>query len=73
MVGLGRLDTQDEQNIRALLIRHLELTGSPLAADLLRRWEAVSTQFVRVRPRGDTQIQIPATLVRLRERVIAAQ
>ncbi len=68
MVDLSNLDEQDEENIKALLIRHLEVTSSPHAADLLRRWEIVRNQFVRVQPRGTPQVQLPAALLRMRER-----
>jgi glutamate synthase domain-containing protein 3 len=71
MVALSQLETQDEQNIRVLLIRHLEVTSSPLAADLLRRWEAVRSQFVRIKPRGTAQFQVPPALTRLHERATA--
>jgi len=73
MVALSQLDAQDEQNIQALLIRHLEVTSSPLAADLLRRWEAVRSQFVLVRPRGTVQFQVPSALTRLHERATASR
>jgi glutamate synthase (ferredoxin) len=73
MVQLGRLDAQDEENVRALLIRHLEVTSSPHAADLLRSWETARGQFVRVKPRGDAPIPLPATLIRLREQVISGK
>jgi len=68
MVELGALDADDELNIRALLTHHLELTGSPRAADLLDRWERVRGQFVRVSPRG-MKVQMPQAWLDLRERV----
>ena len=69
MVALGALDSQDEENVRALLIRHLELTASPQAAELLRRWSAVRHEFVRVKPRAMEQVPLPSMLQRLREQV----
>jgi glutamate synthase (ferredoxin) len=36
--------------VRDLLVRHLELTGSVRAAELLARWEDVVGSFVRVVP-----------------------
>ena len=55
--------------MRALLIRHLELTASPQAAELLRRWSAVRHEFVRVKPRAMEQVPLPSMLQRLREQV----
>ncbi len=69
MVALNALDAQDEENVRALLIRHLELTASPQAADLLRRWVGIRHEFVRVKPRAMEQVPLPSMLQRLREQV----
>lgn len=71
MVGLSTLDPQDEENVKALLIRHLELTASPQAADLLRRWVVVRYDFVRVKPNAMQHVPIPSVLQRLREQVAA--
>jgi len=68
MVELGMVDAEDDSNIRALLERHLELTGSPRATDLLERWQSVRGQFVRVSPRG-MKVQMPQAWLELRERV----
>lgn len=70
LVELGRLDGDDEINIRGLLARHLELTGSPRAADLLERWDEARSQFVRVSPRG-MKVQQTKSWITLRERVLA--
>jgi glutamate synthase (ferredoxin) len=72
LVELGRLDGVDEANIRALLQRHLEATGSPRAADLLSRWECVRGQFVRVAPRG-IQVQAAQAWLKLREHALPHQ
>jgi len=72
MVELGALDAEDELNIRALLARHLDVTGSPRAADLLDRWESVRDRFVRVSPRG-LKVQMPQAWLELRERVADGQ
>ena len=69
MVEQGRLDSQDEIDVRTLLVRHHELTGSPRAADLLARWDEICQRFVAVRPKGTAARRIPATLLRLREKV----
>jgi glutamate synthase (ferredoxin) len=51
-VGLSPLTSgaSDAEDVRGLLARHLELTGSVRAADLLGRWEDAVGRFVRVVP-----------------------
>jgi glutamate synthase (ferredoxin) len=70
LVELGRLEFEDEGNIRLLLQRHHELAGSPRAADLLERWSTVRDQFVRVAPRG-VQVQANRAWIKLREHALA--
>jgi glutamate synthase (ferredoxin) len=72
MVELDALEAEDEFNIRALLQRHLEVTGSQRAADLLDRWDSVRSQFVRVAPRG-IQVKMPKAWIELRERVASVR
>jgi glutamate synthase (ferredoxin) len=72
MVELCAIDAEDEANIRALLVRHLEVTGSPRAAGLLNQWEKVRDRFVRVSPRG-IKVQMPQAWLELRERVVDRQ
>jgi len=72
MVDLDGLDANDEANIRALLLRHLEVTGSPRAADLLGRWETVRGRFVRVLPRG-MKAEMPKAWLKLRGREVEAK
>jgi glutamate synthase (NADPH/NADH) large chain len=52
MVGLESVtpDSDDAAELRALIERHLELTGSERAAQLLARWWEVLSCFVRVIP-----------------------
>jgi glutamate synthase (ferredoxin) len=69
MAAIEPLECRDEENIRALLIRHLEVTSSPLAADLLRRWQVGRREFCRVRPRDMQEVPLPAAMAQLRERV----
>jgi glutamate synthase domain-containing protein 2/glutamate synthase domain-containing protein 1/glutamate synthase domain-containing protein 3 len=45
---IGRTDT-----LRSLLERHLRYTSSPLAAELLERWDVASYRFLRVAPRAE--------------------
>jgi glutamate synthase (NADPH/NADH) large chain/glutamate synthase (ferredoxin) len=51
MVELEEPDGEDAAEIRGLVERHLELTGSELAAEVLVDWEAVLPRFVKVMPR----------------------
>lgn len=67
MVELGTLDAQDEDNVRALLERHADLTKSPLASALLNNWGQVRTHFWRVRPKGGVPIKLPGLLLRARQ------
>ena len=41
---------EDVAEVKTLLERHRELTGSPRAAWLLERWEAAQAQFIKVFP-----------------------
>jgi glutamate synthase (NADPH/NADH) large chain len=58
MVGLEGLaaDAEDAGAVRELLARHLDLTGSVRAADLLGRWEDVVRDFVRVVPHDHRRV-----------------
>jgi glutamate synthase (ferredoxin) len=52
MVDLDRLEAAEEvAEVRALIKRHRDLTGSNLADDLLADWERRVTRFVKVFPR----------------------
>ena len=51
MVGLEPLDEhEDMDTVLGLLRRHLEYTGSSVAARLLEDWPAVAGKFVKVMP-----------------------
>ncbi|GAB3824002.1 glutamate synthase large subunit [Hymenobacter jeollabukensis] len=50
MVDLDPLDADDEDQIRQLLLRHQQLTGSRLAAFLLDNWPQEAGRFVKVFP-----------------------
>jgi glutamate synthase (ferredoxin) len=73
MVDLGRLDESDAANVRALLVRHHELTGSPRAADLLARWNEVRDSFWRVMPKGVEAVRLPQALIKVREHMAPAE
>jgi glutamate synthase (NADPH/NADH) large chain len=51
MVDLDPLSVQDEEQILTLLRKHITLTGSKLAQQILNNWNEASTQFVKVYPR----------------------
>jgi glutamate synthase (ferredoxin) len=51
LVELQPLDNRDEPRLQALLRRHMELTGSPRAAEILARWEVYRQHFRTVVPR----------------------
>jgi glutamate synthase (NADPH/NADH) large chain len=51
MVDLDPLTTKDEEQIGALLRKHVSLTGSKLAQDILKNWNVVSERFIKVFPR----------------------
>ena len=51
MVDLDPLTAQDQEQITALLRKHIHLTGSQVAKDLLASWHEVSAQFVKVYPK----------------------
>ena len=51
MVDLDPLSLQDAEQIQTLLRKHISLTGSKLAQQILSNWAQASTQFVKVYPK----------------------
>jgi glutamate synthase (ferredoxin) len=51
LVQLVRLSEEDEAIVQKLLRRHLELTGSPRASEILSHWDVYSQRFWHVVPR----------------------
>ncbi|MDB5115225.1 MAG: Ferredoxin-dependent glutamate synthase 1, partial [Mucilaginibacter sp.] len=51
MVDLDPLSVKDEEQILALLRKHVSLTGSKLAQAIIKNWDEASTQFVKVYPK----------------------
>jgi len=51
MVDLDPLTADDEDQITALLRKHIHLTGSQVAKNLLADWGEAATQFVKVYPK----------------------
>jgi glutamate synthase (ferredoxin) len=50
LIQLDPLTLQDETRLQALLRQHLELTGSPRAAEVLEQWATYRERFWRVMP-----------------------
>jgi glutamate synthase domain-containing protein 2/glutamate synthase domain-containing protein 1/glutamate synthase domain-containing protein 3 len=50
LVAAERLDGRRQAWLRDMLTRHLELTGSTVAAELLSDWEATANAFWRIAP-----------------------
>ncbi|WP_295794069.1 glutamate synthase large subunit [Mucilaginibacter sp.] len=51
MVDLDPLSPKDEEQITALLHKHVHLTGSKVAQNLLKNWAVASGKFVKVYPK----------------------
>ncbi len=53
MIDLEQMDAEDDdaQWLQDIINRHHQLTGSPLAAEILADWESYLPRFVRVFPR----------------------
>jgi glutamate synthase (NADPH/NADH) large chain len=51
MVDLDPLSIKDEEQIIALLHKHVHLTGSRVAKELLADWRKAASQFVKVYPK----------------------
>jgi glutamate synthase (NADPH) large chain len=51
LVDLEPLDPADEIQLKALIARHLEYTGSRVAERVLRTWATTALKFVKVFPR----------------------
>jgi glutamate synthase (ferredoxin) len=50
MVGLETVSGADEVELKALISKHAELTGSELATRLLKDWARVLPRFIKVMP-----------------------
>jgi glutamate synthase domain-containing protein 3 len=49
-VELEPLDAEDERTVRALISKHIEMTGSEHAKNILDNWAEESRRFIRVMP-----------------------
>ena len=59
-VSLEPMDETSAWTVRQLIERHVELTGSFHARDLLRRWKDVTAQFRQVVPNAALELRIKA-------------
>jgi glutamate synthase (ferredoxin) len=51
MVGLEKLDDRDASQLRGLIQKHAELTGSRKAEQVLSNWDEMREKFVKVMPK----------------------
>jgi len=56
-VAIRRLQSAESNDVRALIERHIDATGSAHAASLLASWDVVSGKFWRVAPTAVVEIQ----------------
>jgi glutamate synthase domain-containing protein 2/glutamate synthase domain-containing protein 1/glutamate synthase domain-containing protein 3 len=64
MVELEGLDSDDVDQLRELLGRHVRYTGSATARKLLDRWKASQTKFVKVIPKDYKRVLAAITKAR---------
>jgi glutamate synthase (ferredoxin) len=64
-IDLGPLNEHDEEDVLTLILRHLELTGSRRADELLLGWNVVRDRFRRVQPRGVAAARVSHPLLRV--------
>jgi glutamate synthase (NADPH) large chain len=50
MVMLDTLDEEDEQLLKTMVTNHAEFTGSDVARNIIKNWDAAFRQFVKVMP-----------------------
>ena len=67
-VAIGQPGPRDEDIIAKLLLRHLELTGSRRADELILGWAEARSRFVRVHPRGRMASWLPHFLLQSADR-----
>jgi glutamate synthase (ferredoxin) len=69
LVELEGLDEREDiETVRMLLERHVEYTGSTVAARLLEGWEATRAQFVKVIPRDYKRVLVAEARARAEQR-----
>ncbi|MDP3064503.1 MAG: glutamate synthase subunit alpha, partial [Chloroflexota bacterium] len=74
MVEASRLeDAHDIETLRALVVQHQRLTGSPRASELLARWDEYVSQFWRVAAKPTVAPPPPRDEQRARRDALLAQ
>jgi glutamate synthase (NADPH/NADH) large chain len=68
MVDLEEVDDDDEALLRRLVSRHIALTGSTRASQLLFRWAEIRRQWVKVMPRDYKRVLQAEEAARLKGR-----
>jgi len=54
LVELCRVEDQEDQNLlKSMILRHVELTASPKAKEILAHWEKHLSSFWKVQPKGN--------------------
>jgi glutamate synthase domain-containing protein 3 len=50
MVDIDPLDAKDEETVRRLVEKHIELTASPRARSIIEQWPKAVKKFVKIFP-----------------------
>ncbi len=65
LAGVGRINTEAEARLKALIEAHAAATASPLARRILSDWSAFAPRFVRIAPKTVLAAEAANTGVRL--------
>jgi glutamate synthase domain-containing protein 3 len=69
LVELEGLDQREDiDTVYGLLERHVQYTGSPVAAAILARWDAARAEFVKVIPRDYKRVLMAEAKARAESR-----
>ena len=50
MIGLEDLSDTDMDDVETLIQNHVNYTGSPLGAELLKNWKTTQKHFIKIMP-----------------------
>ena len=68
MVELEKVETEEDiAELRGLVEKHRDYTGSTVAADVLARWDEVLPQFVKVMPTDYKRVLQEAKAAEIRQ------
>ena len=74
MVELSLLEHKSSvKEVKELLRKHYEHTGSPLAKDMLEHWEQYADQFIQVTPIEYKRVLAEEQMAKLKEKIEAVQ